>query len=407
MTLLDDRTETDGDRALPGPRPWIPCAAGAAAAASSLAVVLAVVLLAWSGDASSPGDRGQALGFGAAAWLLLGGARLTIGGIQVSFLPLVLTLVPLVPAVLSVSWLLRRRDPEEDGWVADLLPRGVLKALGGWWAAHSVIVLAAALWAQAGPARPVIWSLTMPLVVLPVVAIGIALAHAARADEWLVGPRLDGSMLPIWLSRSLRPALRGALLVVAVGAVLVIATIALSWREVQAVQAAVGGGGLGATLLWLVQGAALPNLSIWGVSFLAGPGFSVVDGAGVSWTGAHSGLLPLVPVLAALPQPQSFPWFVVLAVLVPVVCGAVIARWALAGIARLSGLWTKTQLAVSTATVTALVIGALDLVGGSSLGAYRLSGIGAPAGWLVLVLTIELAVGAVLMVLWDAWRLRR
>ena len=58
MTLLDDRTETDGDRALPGPRPWIPYAAGAAATASSLAVVLPVVLLAWSGDASSPGDRG-------------------------------------------------------------------------------------------------------------------------------------------------------------------------------------------------------------------------------------------------------------------------------------------------------------------------------------------------------------
>ena len=56
---------------------------------------------------------------------------------------------------------------------------------------------------------------------------------------------------------------------------------------------------------------------------------------------------------------------------------------------------------------TAILIGALDLVGGATLGAYRLSDVGAPAGWLTLALAGELLVGALLHAVWDAWRLRR
>lgn len=334
----------------------------------------------------------------------------TIAGLSIvdcTRVRLAMKLQPLLPAVVSATWLLRRRDHDEEGWVADLLPRGVLRLLGARLAGNAGVVLAATGWAHAGPARPVLWSLWAPLLLLPGLAVAIMLWREARDDEWLLGPHLDGSVLPLWATRSMRPALRGAGLLVALGALLVLVTVAFFWREVHAVQVAVGGGGLAATLLWFVQAGALPNLGLWALSFLAGPGFSVVDGAGVSWSGAHSGLLPLVPVLAALPQPQSFPWFVMAGVLVPVVCGAVVARWALPGVARLSSVWTKTRLALPSVAGASLLVGALDLLGGSSLGSYRLSGIGAHAGWLVVALAVELAVGAILMVLWDAWRLRR
>ena len=77
------------------------------------------------------------------------------------------------------------------------------------------------------------------------------------------------------------------------------------------------------------------------MSFLAGPGFRVVEGGAVTWSGADGGLLPMVPVLAALPQPGAFPWFVALSVLVVVAVGAFVARRALAEVARLSRLRTK------------------------------------------------------------------
>jgi hypothetical protein len=50
-------------------------------------------------------------------------------------------------------------------------------------------------------------------------------------------------------------------------------------------------------------------------------------------------------------------------------------------------------------------VGALDAFAGGSLGAFRLSDIGAPALWLVVALASELVAGALVAVLWDTWRL--
>ena len=143
------------------------------------------------------------------------------------------------------------------------------------------------------------------------------------------------------------------------------------------------------------------------MSLLAGPGFSVVDGAHTSLTGSTSGLMPLVPVFGAVPEPGSYPWVVRLLVLVPVLIGGYIGRRALVAVARLSSLRTKASVAVAACAMVALAVGVLDGLGGGSLGAYRLSDMGAPALWMALVLGFELVVGALVVVAWDAWRLRR
>ena len=49
----------------------------------------------------------------------------------------------------------------------------------------------------------------------------------------------------------------------------------------------------------------------------------------------------------------------------------------------------------------------LDLVAGGSLGQFRLSAVGAPTGRLFLALLLELGLGAVVVVVRDAWKLRR
>lgn len=405
MTLLTDPIE-DAPAAAPTRPLWMPVAIGALGAVASLLLVVAVVLGAWSADDLSPGTAGQATGAASAVWLAMGVARVELDGVHLGFLPLLLVAVPLVPAILALRWLMRRRV-DEDGWIAGLLPRGVLRMLGLWWGGHALVVLAATGLARLGPITPVPWTLIGPLVLLPLLAIAVVLSREARGDEWLLGPRLDGSDLPIAVRRAVGPALRGAGLLLLLGMALVVVMVAMSWDEVTAVRTAVGGGAVGGAVLWLVQGSALPNLGVWAVSFVAGPGFTAVDGASVTWSGARSGLLPLVPVLAALPQPQSFPWFVALGVLVPVVIGGVVARWSLRAVARLSSLGTKVTAAASASVLTAMVVAALDLLGGGSLGGYRLADIGAPAGWLLLALVGELLVGALAVACWDAWRLRR
>lgn len=407
MTLLDRRPALP---ALEPPRAgsalWQPFALGAGAALVSLLVLLLPVLAVWAGDAHSPGTWQQAAGLAAATWLASLGGHVTFDGVMISFMPLVLAAIPVGLLAWSGTWLLRRRA-DDDVMVGQCLPRTVLRSLALWWVGYAVIVASAAGLSFVGPARPSWEWLPVILLVTPGLALALATARVARDEEWLLGARLDGSMLPDWLRRAVGPAVRGVVALMLLGSLVLGAAVGLHWDEVRSVQSAVGGGAGSAAALSAVQLAALPNLSIWVMSFLAGPGFSVVQGASLSWSGASTGLLPLVPVLAAHPQPGTFPWFMPVVALLPSLIGAYVGRRALATVARLAALRTKLKVAVAAALMCAALVGIIDVMGGSSLGAYRLADIGAPAGWLTLTLGGELLAGAVLVVLHDAWRLRR
>jgi hypothetical protein len=306
----------------------------------------------------------------------------------------------------SAHVLVRRRE-DTDGWVAGLLPAPLLRSLALWCAGHVTVAVAAVGLTFLGPMQVSGWTLPLPVLGIPLAAALLAIAAAARDDARLLGPRGDGSALPTWTRRAVWPALKGAALLLAVGGGVALTAVALAWQEVAAVSAAVGGGAATSATMWIVQASALPNFALWVVSFCAGPGFSVVEGASTTWSGSHASLMPLVPVLAALPQTQSFPWWVMMSVLVPITAGALIGRWAIAGIARLSSFTAKARVACTAAVGTAVLLGLLDVVSGSSLGAYRLSAIGAPAGWLTAALVVQLTLGTLIAVAWDAWRLRR
>jgi len=76
-------------------------------------------------------------------------------------------------------------------------------------------------------------------------------------------------------------------------------------------------------------------------------------------------------------------------------------------IARLSSVRSKVEVALVTALLTAAALALLDLIGGGALGRAKLGNLGAPTGWFFLALLAELTLGAVVMALIDAWRLRR
>ncbi len=373
---------------------------------ASLLVVLVPVLVAWNADLRTTAGAGDAVAVGASLWLLAGGAHLAAGSATVSVTPLLAFGLLVVLARIGAREAMVQVSTEGPDWLG-LLPRPLAAAVGAWWTGYALVVGVAWVLSGGGAFPPRALSLLLPAVLVPLAALVVALRAVGRDAPDVLGPRLV-PVLPDVLRRGVGPGLAGAALLVGAGILVVLGAVVVSWPQVAAVQADLAPTGAGTAVLLGAQVAGLANLGIWVVSFVAGPGFSVVAGATVTWDGVESGLLPLVPVLGALPQPGRFPGVVgVACVVLLLVAGAWIARRALRTVARLSRLRTKLAVAVSACATTAATLGLLDVLGGGSLGQFRLSSIGAPALQLTLVVFAELLVGAVLYVLRDAWRLRR
>lgn len=359
--------------------------AGALTALAGLLVPLVLVLLAALAVPRAAAGVGESIGSGALLWLVLGGARLDLGAGTLALTPLVWTFALLVLARYGA----RRGLPEGP----DLPLQG--SWLGGYAGVGVVVVLLGLL----APVGPDLLSLLLPLVALP--AVALAWAHGLPDRLLAVWERA-----PVALHRGLVPGAKGALVTVAVGSVLVLVATGVNIGRVLQVHADLGSGFFGGVLLVLLQVGLLPNLGIWGASFAAGSGF-VTGGGTTTWAAADSGLLPMVPVLAAQPQPGDLPWATFLLVLLPLAVGAWLGRETLVWVPRLAS--TQTKLAVVAVSVGVAVLGvvALDLLGGGSLGTEHLSHVGAPAGSLGLVLALELGLGALAVFAREWWVLRR
>ncbi len=380
--------------------------AGLVTGIASLLLVLGPTVIAWLVEPMATGTVWDAMGTGTALWLLTSGAHLTAGPVTISVVPLLGLALLVVVARFGAREAMVDVSTDGEHW-GGLLPRSLGAALAAWWVAYAVVVGAAVALATTGPFRVVGLSLLAPAVLVPLAGMALALRAVVLDDPEVVGPRLGLARVPDAVRRGVRAGLWGAGALLGFGLLIVVALVGLAWDEVSTISEQVGATAFGGVVLLAAQVLALPNLALWAVSFLAGPGFQVVDGSDVTWSGAESGLLPMVPVLAALPQPGAFPWFAALSSLGVVVVGGLVARRALAEVARLSRLRTKLAVAASACLTTALSLGALDVIAGGSVGQFRLSSVGAPAGWLVLTLLAELLLGAVVVVVRDAWRLRR
>lgn len=383
-----------------------PVLVGVATAASSLLLVLAPVLLAWSVDGGAAGDVGAPVGTAAALWLLAQGAHLSAGSASISVVPLLLGALLVWTASRGLRRAVAGADLDEPH-LAGLVPRPLASGALSWWAGYAGGVGGTAALTLLAPARPVWWTLAAPLVLVPGLAVAVVLTGLVRLDPDVLGPRLAAIPVPDLLRRAFGPALRGAALMLGIGMLVVLAAAAVQHSRVLGLHSATGAGLLGGVLLVAAQVAVLPNLGLWAVSFLSGPGFEAVEGARTTWSGSSEGLLPLLPVLGALPEPGRFPWPTPILVLVPVAVGAYIGQRSLATLARLSSLRAKARVGLSAAALAAALLGLLDVLAGGSVGAHRLSSVGAPAGWLTLALCGLFAVGALLAVTRDAWRLRR
>lgn len=414
MTLLD--TLRDRVRATPGPvtegdsrdtsdpAPWWQApASGALAAATSWLVLALPALVVWVATAHTTVGWGQAIGVAGAGWFLGHGAWLRVDALTLSLAPLGITLLALAVTVRAVRRLLDRTEREAPGttWPRLLVRRIV----PGFVAGYAAVALVAWLLTLAGPARPQPWTVPMVLAV-PVLSTGWVLL-GRHLDGEAAGPvSLWLDPLPRWLPRAVRPGVAGAGLLVGLGGLLVVVMVAARWSTVAGLHASVAADAVGAVILTAGQLLLLPNLAVWALAFLAGPGFQIADGSTVTAAGSHPGLMPMIPVLGALPPDGVWsPWLRV-AWFAPVLVGALLAWLACRPLARLSSWRTKLGVVATSAATSAVAVTLLALLGSGSVGVDRLRAVGTHPALLGAALFGELLVGGAAYVLVAQLRLR-
>ncbi len=125
---------------------------------------------------------------------------------------------------------------------------------------------------------------------------------------------------------------------IGLGALVTAVALVLRGGEVIALYEAAHLDLLGAIVVTLGQLAYLPTIVVWGLAFVAGPGFAVGEGTSVSPAGTQVGVVPGIPILGIIPE-STTPWLLLLA-LGPIAIGALagwIARSRLVGEGRASG----------------------------------------------------------------------
>ena len=274
-----------------------PLAAGYVALAALLAFVVAI----------APGSSISLVGILAAtgpAWLAAVHVPLIIGGHPLGMLPL-------LPTV-GVAFLAARAAIGAADRLGASTPRHAVPIFFAVGLGHAAFGTFLSL---AGSSDEV---LTSPLLAFLLGALfgllGTAFGLSGRCG--LLGAVLAKTDEPA--RAGLRAGVLGLVGLLAVGAVVLLLGLVLSWPTVAAMFLANGpgfGGGLG---LLLLSVAYMPNALVGGLSFAVGPGFSL-GALVVRPLAFHPGPVLGLPLLGALPV-RSAPWWVVV-LLLPVAVG--------------------------------------------------------------------------------------
>ena len=305
----------------------------AIAAAVGIAATLAPLTLLWVLGMGGTADWGLLWPTSATVWqfgnlvplqVTLPGDYLAVAGIDPGAASFVLSLAPLAFASFTAIFAARSgvRASQADAWVT-----GVLTGSLGFAALTAVIALssgndlaAVERW-QAILFPSLVFAI--PLLVGAVVTEWreAGSGFIARARDRIEAAPHEWGEVPGLIVRGGAVALAG---LIGLGALAFAVSLVLRGGEVIALYEAAHVDALGATVITLAQLAYLPTLAIWGMAFVAGPGFAVGTGTAVSPAGTQLGPVPGIPALGALPE-STTPWLLLLALL-PVALGG-LAGW--------------------------------------------------------------------------------
>ncbi|HET7801000.1 MAG TPA: DUF6350 family protein, partial [Humibacillus xanthopallidus] len=128
--------------------------------------------------------------------------------------------------------------------------------------------------------------------------------------------------------------------------------------------------------------------------FVAGPGFSLALGSTVSPAAAAPGLLPLVPVLGAVPEAADYPSILYAVLVLPVAAGVFVGWRVDRELEFFGNLRARVSATVVAGLIAVVVVVAVTALGNGAVGVDRLRGVGVPLLALFLALAAEVLLGA-------------
>ncbi len=305
----------------------------AVAAAVGLAAVLAPLTVLFVFGLGDAADWRALWPAGASVWQLghlvpleiaRPGDFLADAGIEADAATFVLSLAPLAFAVFTAVFAARSaiRASRADAWLTGVATGSLVFA-----------AIAYVVWTTSG--NGIATATAWQAIVLPAAVFAVPAIVAAVIAEWSeagagfiarIRDRVEASAggwaeAPALIARGTGVAVAG---LVGLGGIAVTVALVARGGEVIALFQSSHVDALGAAVLTLAQLAYLPTLVVWGISFVAGPGFALGTGTAVSPAGTQLGVVPGIPVLGAVPETTST--FLLLLALLPVGVG-VLAGW--------------------------------------------------------------------------------
>jgi hypothetical protein len=360
---------------------WLAAAwTGAGAAIVGAVVAIAVVAVCWLPAANGSGNAGSAIRAGVLTFLAALHGGITVDGLPASFVPLGMTML-----VAAIAW----RAGAGLGDAAAELGAGERAPLLSAAAVQATVFAAvcgtAARFATLGTSRVSVLAAVLAGFVLFSVTGGVAFVRSCTLSDDV------RAWVPDWGAPALRAAAAGVLSYLAAGALLVAGSLVLHHQRVETLSHQVGGGWSGVPVL-LLGILAAPNAAIAGASYLAGPGFALGTGSGVSLGSTAHGTLPAFPVLGAVPSGPATTAVWLLVGAAPLAGGVCTAR----AVAAAPTLPRRLRTAGVGACGAALLGLMLAWLGGGAIGSGRLSAFGVSPWQFGLALAAPLAVVAAL-----------
>jgi Family of unknown function (DUF6350) len=320
----------------------------------AVAAVLALLRVA-SGAAST---MAQVARSAAAGWLAAHHVPLAIDAAPLGALPLLPTLLVGMLIARAAAWAASHsgigHKPAEACWLAAAMA-GIHGVAG-----TGLALMATPATTTADPVPAAFWC---------ALVAGVAAVVGLARPCGLVPAALRQA--PRWAGPGLVTGLWGLTVLLTAGFAAVLVGLGLSAPEAFEMSGTDLSSAFGLTVLSI---GYLPNAAIAGMSWLAGPGFSI-GALSASPVAMATAPVPAVPLLAALPQGSVQPWWgVVLAV--PLLTGVVMGRrCATAG----SDLVTRLQALGLAAAVLALGSAGLAALAGGRLGTGAFDPIDVPS----------------------------
>jgi Family of unknown function (DUF6350) len=383
---LEQRLPSSLDSSIDGGAPWVSGVFGAVQAFlfSLAAVVIPSIAMTVAANAQVEGTSSSwasAIPLATRVWLLGHGVPLDAASASLTIVPLGVSVVAFFAAFVSAR---RTVTPVPSAWVAAVVTYAALTFL---------LVLVTSSTARSQMVFGIVGSVV-------IASLGFGWGMLSRPDAEGLGARFSEIVArsPMLLRYGLRGAFAAAAGVVFVAALVVLVWLVLGRSTVGGVVSDLGLDATSGVSLAIAQLTVLPNLVVWAIAWVAGPGFAVGSGTHFGPDEVTSAPLPALPILGALPNPGSgggaLMWVPLL-----VVCAGALGGWCVHRRLERTSWWRLVVIAGLIGLFAGLIVAALVTLGSGVAGPGRLADVGTSGLFIGLCVAAEIGAGALLLMI--------